>query len=1300
MYANLHTHTDFSNIRLLDCINKIEPLLKYAGELQLSGIGITDHECISSWIKVLNTTKKLKEDGLLPSSFKVILGNEIYLIDSRDKSRDIKNNTKFYHGILLAKNLKGNEQIRRLSSIAWENMFKYKNQERVPIEYKEIEKIIGDNKGNIIFSTACLGSYFAQSVLKLIQEPKEINKYPIHDFITWCIKWFGKDNFFIEIQPNPYSKEQLDYNKKAIEIAKAYELNWIATTDAHFLKEEDREIHKAYLNSKDGEREIDEFYQTCYLMSYDEIKEKLSVNIDIKDVETALKNTNLILNMCEDYTLDHPRIVPEINIDHINVQLQELYKYKEYEYIQKFINSQDKYDKYLMLQLEKGFANKNIEYTQERLERINLELDILWAISEHIGDKLSKYFIVAKKLIEIMWNEGDSLVGVGRGSIGGFYIGYLLDIHQVDSIKENMPYWRFMNKGRLDDYPDIDIDTQTSKRKQILTAVKEYFGYDKVLNIITFGTEASKSALLTACRGLGIDNDIAQYLSNMIPIERGKNRSLIICFNGDEEENIKPIREFINEVNKYPRLKETAMYIEGLINKRSIHASGVYIYNEPYWKYNSLMRSASGQEVTCWNMEESDQCGGLKFDFLSIEALDVIRTTMNLLEKDGYIKPEKTLKQTYNKYLHPDVLDYTNISMWNKVANREILKLFQFETPIGGQCVAKAKPLNLIELTTINSLMRLMTNDVEQPIDKYLRYRNNINEWYKEMKQYGLSNEEQELLKKYLSYCYGVSATQEDVMRLVLDKNISNFSMQDANRIRKGISKKSNKIINEMKDLFFSEGKKVNTSDKMLHYIWDTQIQPQCGYSFSYIHAYEYALIALQEMNLITKFPMLYWNTACLSVDASADNENDIKNGTTNYGKIATAISNIQSHGVKIALPDINKADFGFKPDLKNNRIVFGLKGIHGIGNDIVKIIIENRPYKSFQDFLNRLVLCENPLIQNAQTIQLIKAGCFDELENKSRIEIMESYLKQIYKPKTELKLRNINNVIEADIVPEDMQIYYRYYNFKNYITQKEFIYDTIKPKKPTKKGYMDRLIKLDDISYPFFQEHFSEDNIVEYIDNTVIISEKNFIKEYNKKMEIFKSWIGKEEVLKQYNNYLYEKLKNKYASNNISGWEMEALCFYYTEHELDHIKNEKYNIVNFFELPIEPKIASTYMKKGIKKPKFEIVRIAGTVLDKNKHRHTITLLTVNGVVNIKYYDGAFYHYDRQISHKNENGKKTVLEKSWFSRGSKLLLCGFRRDQYFRPYRYKDTIYNHTTTLIKGITPEGDLILQTERIQQ
>jgi DNA polymerase-3 subunit alpha len=161
----------------------------------------------------------------------------------------------------------------------------------------------------------------------------------------------------------------------------------------------------------------------------------------------------------------------------------------------------------------------------------------------------------------------------------------------------------------------------------------------------------------------------------------------------------------------------------------------------------------------------------------------------------------------------------------------------------------------------------------------------------------------------------------------------------------------------------------------------------------------------------------------------------------------------------------------------------------------------------------------------------------------------------------------------------------------------------------------------------------------------------------------------------------------------------MDALCFYYSGHELNSINQDKYNIVNFFELSVEPRIIDTYTRKGVRRPKYEIVRIAGTVLDKNKHKHTISLLTVNGVVNVKYYDGAFYHYDRQISEKNDEGKKSVLEKSWFSRGNMLLLCGFRRGNQFKPYRYKDTIYNHTTTLIEGITTDGDLILRTERVQ-
>jgi len=164
----------------------------------------------------------------------------------------------------------------------------------------------------------------------------------------------------------------------------------------------------------------------------------------------------------------------------------------------------------------------------------------------------------------------------------------------------------------------------------------------------------------------------------------------------------------------------------------------------------------------------------------------------------------------------------------------------------------------------------------------------------------------------------------------------------------------------------------------------------------------------------------------------------------------------------------------------------------------------------------------------------------------------------------------------------------------------------------------------------------------------------------------------------------------------------MDSLCFYYTGHELDNVKLFDYNIINFNDLSEEPKVVDTYTRKGILHSKFEIVRIAGTILDKNKYKHTITLLTINGVVTVKYYEGQFSFYDRQISQKNEEGakiKKTVLEKSWFTRGAKLLIAGYRRGNSFRPYRYVDTIYNKTTTLIEGITPDGQLILNTERVQ-
>lgn len=245
----------------------------------------------------------------------------------------------------------------------------------------------------------------------------------------------------------------------------------------------------------------------------------------------------------------------------------------------------------------------------------------------------------------------------------------------------------------------IDFDTMATRRKQILEAVREFFNVDapnpllkecwNVLNIATFGTEGPKSACLTACRGYrsedypeGIDVDIAQYLTSMIPSERGTTWSLRDVVYGSEEKGRKPVSMFVQEVNKYPGLLDIMLSIEGLVNKRSIHASGVYIYNDGFLDYNAMMKAPNGQPITQWNMNDSDYMGSLKYDFLTVEALDKIGVCLDLLVEDGVIEWEGSLKKTYDRYIHPDVLDYDNKEMWDLMGSGQVINLFQFDTAV------------------------------------------------------------------------------------------------------------------------------------------------------------------------------------------------------------------------------------------------------------------------------------------------------------------------------------------------------------------------------------------------------------------------------------------------------------------------------------------------------------------------------------------------------------------------------------------------------------------------------------------
>ena len=835
--------------------------------------------------------------------------------------------------------------------------------------------------------------------------------------------------------------------------------------------------------------------------------------------------------------------------------------------------------------------------------------------------------------------------------------------------------------------------------------MKEYFGINNVLNTLTFKTEGTKSCTLTACKGWGLDNDTAQAIADMIPFELGSNWSLRDCFEGNSENGRYPVTEFINEVNKYNGLKEIMLLIEGLVCGRSIHASAVYIFDNGYIEHNSKMKAPNGTDITAYNMHDSDWCGALKFDCLTILGLDKEHKAVDLLIEKGIIEDKGDLKTNYDAYIHPDVLDYEDKEMWRMIGDNEIIDAFQFDTPTGSQAAKKVKPQTITELATANSLMRLMPEQGEEsPIDTYIKYKADISLWYKEMRDYGLTEVEIKVLEPHLLPVYGVAETQEVVMRLSMDEHISNFNVAEANIIRKSIAKKRADVLEKARQLFFSKGKEVGTSEKLLSYVWNVQFKKSFGYSFSQNHTFPYSAICLQEMNLAHKYNKIFWNTACLTVNAGADENND-NNKTTNYGKIAKAISEIQSKGQKIELPNINKAKFGFEPDMETEEIIFGLKGICGVGDDIATAIINNQPYKDIDDFLLKMDTYKNAEKENkfgeSAVITLIKAGCFDKLMNKDRVEIMKEYIRSISKPLNSLTMDNIQTLYELNLLTkEQIEYEYRLFRFKKYVYSKKFFV------KQTGKSPNTAYYRLDNqFAEPYFFEHFetnmTEGKDYEYDENGFILVKRGSLdREFDKLMKNFKDDIlTNSKYLNTVNENRFCNMWNEKVEGNISKWEMDSLSFYYHDHELAHVKKDDYGIVNFDDLPEVPIITEHFTYRGSVKPRFKLTRICGTVLDKDKNKHIITLLTPTGVVSVKFYKGQFGFYDKQISEMNDEGTgKTVLEKSWFGRGNKLLVTGYRRGDQFVPKKYTDSAFRHTLQLIQEIDLEGNLKLQSDRV--
>lgn len=454
-YFNCHTHTEASNIRLLDSINTPKGLINKAIEYGLMGLAITDHEVLSAHIAAEKHMKTLQEKY---PTFKLALGNEIYLTDTRDRGQ------KYYHFILIAKDAVGHRALRELSSQAWLHSYEDRRMERVPTLKSELEYVINKFPGHLIATTACIGGELSQLALMYknclaAEDTANATIYynQIDQFIRYCRNLFD-DDFYIECAPAP-SKDQIEANQILRKIAEAYNIKMTVGTDSHYLTAEDRPIHKAYLNSKDGEREVDLFYEYAYLMSPDEVLNNLAITFDGDKVfaKEVMRNSLDIYNKIQPYSLFHKQDIPEVEVKEypksywitVNGVGEDNPKYP---HLSQMLHDNDIQNRYWVNQcIEKMYelgicdSPKAEQYFTELEE----EARVKSVISEKLETNMFRYPNTLQHYINLIWECG-STIGAGRGSSCAALNHYLMGITQLDPIEWKLPFFRYLNDSRVE----------------------------------------------------------------------------------------------------------------------------------------------------------------------------------------------------------------------------------------------------------------------------------------------------------------------------------------------------------------------------------------------------------------------------------------------------------------------------------------------------------------------------------------------------------------------------------------------------------------------------------------------------------------------------------------------------------------------------------------------------------------------------------------------------------------------------------------------------------------------------------
>lgn len=892
-FVHLHIHSEFS---LLDGANRIKDLPVRAKELGMKAMAITDHGVMYG---VIDFYKACKKEGIKP-----IIGCEVY-VASRTRFDKEPQDKRYYHLILLAKNNKGYQNLSKLVSLGFTEGYYYKPR----IDLEILEKY---HEG-IICLSGCLAGSVSQAILNgNIEEAENVAK--------WHKNVFGED-YYLEIQNNGV-KEQVMVNQKIIQIARRLDIPIVATNDAHYLKREDAYNHEVLLCIQTGKRITDEDrmrFETdeLYVKSPEEMSEYF------KNFPDAIENTVKIAEKCNvEFEFGHT-ILP-------NYDVPEEYA-THYDYFKKLCDDG----------IKKRYGENP---SQEILDRAAYELKII----SQMG--YVDYYLIVWDYINYAKSVGIP-VGPGRGSGAGSILAYAIGITDIDPMKYNLLFERFLNPERIS-MPDFDVDFCYERRGEVIDYVERKYGKDHVSQIITFGTMSARMVIRDVGRALDMPYAECDKLAKMIPNE------LHITIKKAMEQN-KELRDLYESDDEIHKMLDIAMALEGMPRQASTHACGIVITKEPVDTYVPLY-VRDGQISTQFIMTTLEELGLLKMDFLGLRTLTVIQDAINLVKENRGIDVE------FDK----DMNDPNVYKLWQ---NGESVGIFQFESQGMTNFMKELKPDCLEDIIAGVSLYR------PGPMDQIPRYIKNKKD--PENAEYTHPS-----LIPILKVTYGCMVYQEQVMQIVRD--LAGYSLGRADLVRRAMGKKKLDVMAKEREYFIhgqtdEEGNVVirgcirnGIDEASANRIFD-EMAEFAKYAFNKSHAAAYAVVSYRTAYLKAYYPEEFMAATLNSFLGNLD-------------KIPMYIDECKRLKIDILKPDINKSYTKFTVD--SGKIRFGLGSVKNVGiaavNAIVKEREENGAYESFTDFCERM---QNEAVNKKCIESLIRAGAFDEFE-QTRATLLASF--------------------------------------------------------------------------------------------------------------------------------------------------------------------------------------------------------------------------------------------------------------------------------------------------------------------